>query len=92
MTIKEAFNIYLKDNPEIKLSVSKFEELRPEYILPSSKMPHNVCVCIYHANFRLWLEILCKKKIINNTSSEEFLKLVCCDITKESCMCFIFMC
>ena len=57
-SIKEAFVCFKDENPDIKLGLSKFAELRPEHVLLSSQMPKNVCVCMYHENFILAVETL----------------------------------
>lgn len=86
MTIAEAYALFKTEFPDIKLGKSKFFELRPLHVRPMSEMPHNVCVCIYHANYAFLVEALKKQLPALPISTAEFLKLICCDITKEKCM------
>ena len=46
----ETYALFCKDYPN-KIGKSKFAELRPNHVLLSSKLPHNVCLCKYHENF-----------------------------------------
>lgn len=57
-SLKEVFELYKIEHPDEKVGRSKFCELRPKHILLSSKMPHNVCLCIYHKNFISVVNIL----------------------------------
>ena len=45
-------------NPNIKIGLSKFCELRPRRVKLFDNVPHNVCVCSYHENVRLLLVAL----------------------------------
>ena len=56
MTTDECFSLFKKEYPNIMLSRTKFFDLHPDHVFPSSKMPHNTCVCKYHANIALLLE------------------------------------
>lgn len=86
MTVKEAFCLYKNEYPEKNIKISKFYELRPKYVLLSSAMPHNVCVCRYHANFNFLTEAIHDKLPLFPKSGKELLVQVCCDIQNESCM------
>lgn len=58
MSIKECFATFKEENPEDKIGISKFAELRPQNVLLSSQTPANVCLCIHHQNFILALDVL----------------------------------
>ena len=58
MTIKEAYAIFKTENPDIKLGLSKFADLRPPNVLLSSQTPANVCTCVYHQNMFLALDAI----------------------------------
>eukprot|EP00112_Aurelia_sp_Birch-Aquarium-sp1_P023526 Seg7039.2 transcript_id=Seg7039.2/GoldUCD/mRNA.D3Y31 product="hypothetical protein" protein_id=Seg7039.2/GoldUCD/D3Y31 len=58
MSIKEAHGIFKEENPELKIGLSKFAELRPPNALLSSQTPANVCTCIYHENMILALSAI----------------------------------
>lgn len=51
MTVKEAYTLFKTEHPTAEIKKSKFYELRPQNIALATEMPHNVCVCKYHANF-----------------------------------------
>lgn len=61
MTVKEALQIFCRENSETKINCSKFMDLRPQHVLPCSEMPHNICVCTYHANITFLLEAVSKE-------------------------------
>ncbi|KAK3092943.1 hypothetical protein FSP39_009152 [Pinctada imbricata] len=49
-------NLYLKyrsEHPEIAISLSTFRRARPKYILPTTFLSRNTCLCTKHQNFRL---------------------------------------
>ena len=54
-TLAEAHSLFVGENPTIVVGKSKFAALWPADAL-SSKMPNNVCGCIYHANIAFLLE------------------------------------
>ena len=47
-SLQETFAIFVKDNPTVKISLSKFASLRPVNVKLSSDMPRDVCLCKYH--------------------------------------------
>ncbi|KAI6647814.1 hypothetical protein LOD99_8529 [Oopsacas minuta] len=52
----EAYSLWQKEYPDIKIGKSKFAALRPPHVLLTSELPRNVCVCRYHENFiLLWV-------------------------------------
>ena len=59
-TIKECHGMFAEENPETKISLSKFQKLRPTNVLSSTKIPHNVCVCEIHENLRYVMKTLSK--------------------------------
>lgn len=86
LTVSEAYEIYKQETVGRGVSKSKFFECRPQNVQLSSKIPHNMCVCIYHANFSFLLKGCAS--IIDSfpKSFESFLKSVCCNIEHEVCM------
>lgn len=50
--IEEVYGMFCQENPDIKISISKFYKLRPVNVLSFSKMPQNVCCCQIHENVR----------------------------------------
>ncbi|CAH0547752.1 unnamed protein product [Brassicogethes aeneus] len=59
--------------------------LGPKHVKPLSDMPHNVCVCRYHANFNYLIDIA-QKDFINVASVRDFLNETCCNTENEDCM------
>ena len=86
MTVKEAFALFKEENPDVIIKSSKFYELWLKNVLLSSEMPHNVCVCKYHANFNFLVEAIHKKVSSFPVNHADLLNLVCCDIESEKCM------
>lgn len=50
----------MEANPGDKISFSKFSRLRPPNVLSFTKIPHNLCCCQIHENFRCSLKALKK--------------------------------
>lgn len=86
MTISELYALYCNVNSNKDIGKSLFYELRPSYVFPTSEMPHNVCTCIYHENFKHL--ITCLQNQIPNfpVDEKQLLEKVCCNTNKESCM------
>lgn len=58
MTIKEAYGIFKIENPNVKIGLSTFAEIRSQNVLLSTRTPANVCTCIYHQNMFLALDAI----------------------------------
>ena len=85
MSLKEAHTLFSKDHPHVKVGRSKFAQLRPDTMMLSCDMPHNMCVCKYHANIDLLLEGLSVMTALPRSHRDLLLTLVC-DIHNEDCM------
>lgn len=85
MSLKEAYEEFRKNYSDAKIGVSKFANLRPEHILTFDKIPHNVCVCLYHENIRLILEAL-KSHTNFSTEFSTFVEQIVCSASKIDCM------
>ncbi|XP_046991851.1 uncharacterized protein LOC124596780 [Schistocerca americana] len=72
-----------QDNPDINIKISKFYELRPKNVVLMSQMPHNVCVCRYHANFNFIIEAIHKEIASFPATHTHLMNLVCCDVESE---------
>jgi hypothetical protein len=86
-TLREAYQLYIDENPNIIISRSSFKDLRPPNVLYKSSTPHNVCVCLYHENVSLLLKAL--NEHVNGfktISLQSFVKLLVCDDGNEKCM------
>lgn len=49
--IMQVYENFCKEMGSVPLKSSKFFELRPKHVMTADKTPHNMCLCIYHANF-----------------------------------------
>ena len=50
-TLDEAYTKFKEENEDIKIGLTKFQELRPpQIVLAGASGTHNVCVCIHHKN------------------------------------------
>ncbi len=81
------YQLFIQENPQVIISLSSFQDLRPCNVLYKSVTPQNVCVCIYHENIALLLKALNEQ--INGLKSiglNSFIKLLVCDDTQETCM------
>lgn len=86
MTVSETYELFKKYFPSEEVGLSTFFKMRPRHVQLANKMPHNMCVCMYHANFGFLLQS-CSKVIPSFPRDfETFLKEVCCDIQNEYCM------
>ncbi len=82
--LSDAYEIFCREFPEVKISFSKFAYLRPkECILAGTSGSHNVCVCMTHENVRL----MCKPvgAILGLKSERDLLEKISC--TKKSFLC-----
>ncbi|KAJ8868176.1 hypothetical protein PR048_031985 [Dryococelus australis] len=77
MTVKEAYSIFLLENPGIKVKISNFYYICPANVQLTSEIPHNVCVCKYHANFNYLIEAVNKKVQYFPNSAAKLLQIVC---------------
>lgn len=85
-TIKEAYTIFQEENPETKIQIRKFYELRPAFVLPISDTPHNVCVCKYHSNILFILEAFRKRFKTFPDDHKKLISEITCDVESENCM------
>jgi len=59
MTVSEAYELFKNENTNMELiSKSTFFELRPRHVQLIDKIPYNICVCVYHPNFKYLLQSL----------------------------------
>ncbi|XP_063241124.1 uncharacterized protein LOC134541539 [Bacillus rossius redtenbacheri] len=86
MTVGEAYQEFKERHPEVVIGKSTFYSLQPQYVLPVSETPHNVCVCKYHSNVCYLLEALSKCIVKFPKMHKVLLTKLCCSITEEKCM------
>ena len=85
MSLSEAHGLFLQTHASVLISKSKFCELKPPHVKLNDKIPHNVCVCIYHENVRLLLSVLQINSQLS-ASFSDFLAQITCDQTNKKCM------
>jgi hypothetical protein len=70
-------NLYLKyrsEYPEIAISLSTFRRARPKYILPTTFLSRNTCLCTKHQNFVFKLKMMKKEGIKVSVNPEEYVR------------------
>lgn len=84
--MKEAYSLFLKDHPNIKISFSKFCKIRPANVLLSSSMPRNVCLCQHHDNIKLLCDAIHKEIPKFQPYSSKKVDAFVCSSSNEGCM------
>ena len=85
MSLREAYNKLKEQYSTLKMSLSKFCELRPPNVKLFDHLPHQVCLCSYHENVRLLLLALSDHSSLS-TKFSSFIEQVTCDATSKKCM------
>ena len=85
VSVIEAYNIWKSENPSQKIGKSTFSSLRPKYVLLTSQLPRNVCVCKYHENFINAVNALYKAKSTIPKYDESFTLNIVCDMATDEC-------
>lgn len=86
MTIDEAFESFKTVHPEVQIGRSSFFKLRPANVKPSSDMPHNVCVCRYHANMEMALTAASQICESIPPKCRQLCEKLVCSTENEECM------
>ena len=86
VSIMEAYNVWKSENPSQKIGKSTFSNLQPKYVLLTSQLPKNVCVCIYHENFINVVNALHKVKSTIPKYDEIFTLNIFCDMAADKCI------
>lgn len=85
MTVREVYEQFKLAYPNEKIGGTSFSLLRPKHVLPTSDIPHNVCLCKYHTNVDLLL--LSLSPILNAPkTTSRFREAIVCDSNDEACM------
>lgn len=86
-SIKEMYAMFCDENPDVKISLSKFFNLHPVNVLSFTKMPHNVCCCQIHENVRFTLKALQKADIVFKDLNVDYgmHRNFVCDLETEKC-------
>ena len=87
VTIGEAYNLFVDENPDVTIGKSKFAGPRLKEVFLSSKMPCNVCRCINHENMILFLqELHCMLCDMFSLYGKEFITSCVCEIDSKKCL------
>jgi len=94
--LKELYELFKKDYPEMKCSFSKFASMRPKHcVLAGASGTHSVCVCPIHENVKLLIDGANLKCITADskrpiTNYHDCLDRMMCDV--QSTNCFLGLC
>ena len=91
LAVKDAFDLFCQENPNVKISKCTFEDYRPENIRLKHDALRLVCCCQYHVN------VDCLPKSLNNSlaineeavkfkNSAELIDAAICDSKNGSCI------
>ncbi|CAH3192854.1 unnamed protein product [Porites evermanni] len=84
-SLKELYQLFLTQHPEIKIPLSKFCSLRPVNVLLSSAMPRDAGLGQYHENIRMLYERIAKEIQALPPYFEALGDNFVCDNTSEFC-------
>ena len=81
--LNEAYTEFKKSNPDIKVGLSKFCELRPRWCVSvGPKSTHTVCVCEIHQNVKLLVAAMGQKAL----DYHQLIKMMVCSDLSRDCM------
>lgn len=78
-SVAELYARFTEENPQVKIGISKFGQLRPKYCKLLKETKNQVCLCIYHENVRLCFESV-------DLKYSDYMKYMACDVERKSCM------
>ena len=86
VNVNEAYELFKKEEPDLKIGRSKFASLRPRQVMPMSLHDQEVCMCKYHENINMILDGL--KNILPEVPkySEDLLVQTVCSLNQAECM------
>ena len=86
VNVNEAYELFKKEEPGLKIGRSKFASLRPCQVMPMSLHDQEVCMCKYHENINMILDGL--KNIVPEVPkySEDLLIQTVCSLNQAKCM------
>lgn len=85
-SLKETFGLFQKENPHVKICLSKFCSLRPKNVLLESAMPRQVFLCQYHDNMKMLCDCLSKEISSFPSYSRSIVDHFVCDSNNEEYM------
>lgn len=80
--LSEIYAHFKAENPNVSVRFSTFATLRPKWcVTVGTSGSHNVCVCTYHQNVKLMLNV------VNPALDYKYVLSLCvCDISNKKCM------
>ena len=98
LNVKEAHEVFKKENPTVEIGMTKFYEMKPKNIEHAGKSPGSMitCVCIHHENPRLAVhtsgigkfkqfEDLIPEDEVRNVNSKDLMKFLMCAEPTDDC-------
>nr|XP_042900443.1 uncharacterized protein LOC122269779 [Parasteatoda tepidariorum] len=92
MSIGEAHQLFLSENPDFSIEKSKFHEMRPKFVLPSGKKDQEVCMCVYHENIDMILSGIGALSPDLPSNSEAIAKETVCGFDEKHISCIDRLC
>ncbi|CAF1368187.1 unnamed protein product [Rotaria sp. Silwood1] len=87
MSLREAYQIFIQENPTMHVGKSKFCSIKPKWIKTTT--PHDSCVCEHHQNPELLLNVMNRLISFRLTLSSLVEMMVCQNSTVD---CFLRQC
>ncbi|KAK2548197.1 hypothetical protein P5673_031662 [Acropora cervicornis] len=86
VNVNEAYELFKKEEPDLKIGRSKFASLRPRQVIPMSLHDQEVCMCKYHENINMILDGL--KNILPEVPkyTEDLLIQTVCSLNQAKCI------
>ena len=84
-SVNKIFALFQEEYQKVKIDRSKFGSLGPADVLLSSKIPRNVCLCKYHENAIIVLEVFQKAFPTILAYSHEVPVTFLCDKVQREC-------
>nr|CAI5869021.1 unnamed protein product [Callosobruchus analis] len=85
-SLKNLYSKFKQIHPTSKISYATFCKYRSFWILQPTVNSSQTCMCITHANMSLIVQKLKYLKVINESSSQEVMKSLCCNRDSERCL------
>lgn len=78
---------FLNRNPTVKLSNSSFCALQPFYVTAPKASDRKTCLCNFHENACLMLQVLRSSGVVKSTKLEDSFELVCSPASEACLLC-----
>lgn len=95
MNLREAYELFCKDNEDVKIGFTKFTLCRPPHCILAleSYGTHSTCVCIYHQNITLICDALKRSGIYPQINGfKSFFEIMLCAEEERTDECYLLNC